>query len=175
MKLFFLTLLSVFSFSSFAQLNDNFTDGDFTTNPTWSGDDSVFTVVSNQLRSNKVMTNSTFYLSTANTTATNCQWEFLVNLKFATSSTNYVDVYLSSDQSNLKSTTINGYFVRIGNTNDDVSLYKKTAGAGLILIDGLNGLISSSSNNIVKIKVTRDNANVFTLFDDFGSTGTYAS
>ena len=166
--LFFLFASSIVS----AQVSDNFSDGDFTTNPTWSGDDSVYTIVSNKLRSNKTIASSTFYLSTPSTLATNCQWEFWVNLQFNTSSANFVDIYLSSDQANLMAATINGYFVRLGNTTDDVCLYKKVNGTATKIIDGLDGILNTSTTTL-KVKVVRDASNNFTLSRDIGATGNY--
>jgi hypothetical protein len=43
------------------------------------------------------------------------QWEFFIDLRFATSGANYVDVYLMSDAADLTSGA-NGYFLRIGGT-----------------------------------------------------------
>ncbi|MDQ3047088.1 MAG: hypothetical protein M3R27_06030, partial [Bacteroidota bacterium] len=57
----FFTFLSTFSF---AQLSDNFSDGDFTSSPVWSGDNADWTVVSGQLRSNSSVASYGFYLST---------------------------------------------------------------------------------------------------------------
>ena len=100
---------------SLGQISDNFTDGNYTSSPTWASSATTdFTVVSGQLTSANTTTNSNFYISTSNTLVTNCQWEFYVNLQFNTSSTNYVDIYISSDVSNLQAASINGYFVRIG-------------------------------------------------------------
>lgn len=166
--LFFLFASSILS----AQVTDNFSDGDFTNTPTWSGDDSVYTIVTNKLRSNKTIASSTFYLSTSSTLATNCQWEFWVNLQFNTSSANYVDIYLTSDQANLMAATINGYFVRLGNTTDDVCLYKKVNGTATKIIDGIDGILNTS-NTTLKVKVVRDASNNFTLSRDMGATGNY--
>lgn len=163
-----------FLISSFllAQVNDNFSDGDYTANPTWNvSAASDFTVVSGQLKSANTTTNSTFYISTTNTLTSNCTWEFWVNLQFATSGSNYVDAYLMADNSNLTAANINGYFVRIGNTSDDICLYKSTAGTQTIIIDGVNATLSSSTNNLIKIKVTRTSANLFTLERDMTGTG----
>jgi hypothetical protein len=155
-----------------AQVSDNFSDGDFTANPVWTpGSMTDFAVTANQLKSGNTTANSVFHISTPNTLASNCTWEFWVNLQFATSGTNYVDAYLISDNSNLGAANINGYFVRIGNTADDICLYKSTAGAASILIDGVNAILSSSSNNLVKIKVTRTSANLFTMERDITGTG----
>jgi len=64
--------------SAQAQFTDDFTDGDFTANPAWSGDDALFTVVpdaippNNRLRSNSPGA-ATYYLSTPSTLAANAQ------------------------------------------------------------------------------------------------------
>ena len=53
MKLTLFSLLTTFSLSSsllVAQVSDNFDDGDFTTNPTWSGSTSDFEVLAGQLK-----------------------------------------------------------------------------------------------------------------------------
>ena len=96
--------------SIFGQFTDNFSDVDFTNNPTWIGDDSVFVVFDNignmQLRSNKTTASSSFYLATPSTQASNGQWEFFTRLAFNPSSANFVDVYLTADQSNLLSPII---------------------------------------------------------------------
>lgn len=173
MTRFFLIIFSYFSFTiSNAQVNDNFTDGDYTANPVWAPSAPTdFSVNAGQLKSANTTTNSNFYISTTNTLAANCVWEFWLNLQFATSGSNYVDVYLTADNSNLLSPTLSGYFVRIGNTNDDISLYKNTAGTQTVIIDGVNTSITSTTNNLIKIKVTRTTANLFTLERDMTGTG----
>ena len=157
-----------------AQVSDNFTDGNFTTGTQWTGDDSVFVVApvlaNNQLRSNKTITNSSFYLSTPNALINNCQWEFFANLQFNTSSANYVDVFLTSDNANLQAASSNGYFVRIGSTQDDICLYKRVAGLNTKIIDGLDA-VTNFSNNTVKIKVIRTAANDWSLARDMSGTG----
>lgn len=173
MKQIFTILSCLFFLQAFTQFTDDFSDGDFTSTPTWSGNDVLFTITAGELQSNSPVAD-TFYLSTPSTLAQNAQWEFFVNLKFSTSGANYTDVYLMADQADLTSTQ-NGYFVRIGNVNDDVSLYNVVAGDTNILINGTNGLVNSSSNNPLKIKVTRDASDLWTLSVDDGVTGTFAS
>jgi hypothetical protein len=158
---------------SFAQFTDNFSDGDYTAGPVWTPSAPTDFVVSagQQLQSNNTTASSTFYISTPSATATNCQWEFFVNLKLATSGTNYTDIYLTADNADLTNAALNGYFVRIGNTLDEICLYKNTAGTSAKIIDGADGIVASSSNNLIKIKVTRDVANLFTLYRDMSGTG----
>jgi hypothetical protein len=164
------SLLVFVASSTFSQVNENFSDGEFNINPTWNGDVSSFTVINEQLRSNNQTANSTFYISTPSTLATEAQWELFINLQFATSGSNYVDVYLTSDVQNL-STPNNGYFVRVGNTDDEISLYKVSAGTATEIIDGADDAVASSSNNLVKLKVTRDLNNNWTLKRDMTGTG----
>ncbi len=164
------SLLFPFLFS--AQISETFTDGDYTSNPTWTVSSATdFSVNAGQLKSANTTANSAFYISTTNTLTSNCTWEFWVNLQFSTSGANYVDAYLMSDNSNLLASTINGYFVRIGNSSDDISLYKSTAGTPSVIIDGVNSSVASSFNNLIKIKVTRTSANLFTLERDMTGTG----
>ncbi len=111
-----------------AQLVDNFTDGNFTASPIWLGNTADWIVNPTlQLQSNNTIASSTFFLSTASTMATTAQWDFFTNLTFNTSSTNYVDVFLTASASDLSLNTTTGYFVRIGNTTDEICLYKKDA------------------------------------------------
>lgn len=158
---------------SFAQLSDNFTDGDFTNTPTWMlSAQSDFTVSSNQLQSINTVTNSNFYISTTNTLAINCQWEFYVNLQFNTSSANFVDIYLTSDVDNLQAPNINGYFVRIGGTLDEICLYKRsgTLTSAIKIIDGVDG-ITNQNNSTLKIKVIRNSNQVWSLERDIVGNG----
>lgn len=169
--LFLFLFLASFSFS---QVQDDFSDNDFTLNPTWLGDDSVFVVADDggnlKLRSNKLIPSTSFYLATANTLVANTQFEFSLRLGFNTSSTNFVDIYLNSDQSNLMSAALNGYFVRIGGTSDEISLYKVVNGAIGEMIDGADGTTNVSNNNL-KIKVVCSATNDWSLERDITGTG----
>jgi hypothetical protein len=167
-----LTLIISCLCNSQAQLNETFTDGNFTANPAWVGGAADWIVNPTlQLQSNNLVLNSTYYLSTANALATTAQWDFYCNLTFNTSSTNYADVFLTASASDLTLNTTTGYFVRIGNTNDEICLYKKDA-AGTItrIIDGVDGS-TNTSNNTLKIRVVRNAANVWTLSRDLTGTG----
>ncbi|HSU28044.1 MAG TPA: lamin tail domain-containing protein [Chitinophagaceae bacterium] len=160
-----------------AQFIDNFNDGNFTASPVWSGNGSDWIVNgSSQLQSNNTTVNGAFYLSTANTLATTAQWEFYCQITFNPSSANYIDVYLTASAGDITLSNTSGYFVRIGNTNDEISLYRKDAsGTSTMIINGADGILNTSSN-MMKIKVTRDAANQWTLFRDLTGTGSsYAS
>ena len=165
-------LLLFFAMAASAQVTENFNDGDFTANPLWTGSASDWIVnTSFQLQSNNTVANSSFYISTANTLATEAQWEFYTKLSFNTSSANYTDIFLTASANDLTAATTNGYFVRIGGTLDEICLYKKSGSTSTKIIDGLDATTNSSSNTI-KIKVTRDAANQWTLYRDLTGAGT---
>lgn len=168
---FFCMMLSM-SFFTNAQLSENFNDGDFTANPAWSGGTSDFVVNSFlQLQSNNTVANSNYFLSTQNSLAASAQWEMYIQLNFNPSSANYIDVYLTASSSDLSATAATGYFVRIGNTDDEISLYRKDNNGTITkIIDGTNGILNSS-NNVMKIKVIRDAANQWILYRDISGTG----
>lgn len=164
-------LFFLFAFATQAQFTEDFSDGDFTTNPTWTSDTIKFQVNSGQLQSNSNTLNNTFYLSTPSAQALTAQWELYIKLDFSTSSANYVDIYLMADQQNLKS-SLNGYFVRLGGTPDEISLYRKDGSVITKIIDGLDGRSqSASSNNQIKLKVRRTATNDWILEDDITGTG----
>src|SRR5688572_24783606 len=104
-----LWLAMIFPFNAHvctAQFADSFSDGDFTSNPTWSPDNPVnWTIQNNQLRSNSGVASASFYITTPSAKALNAQWEFTVNLQFNTSSANYVDIFLTSGLADLTNAT----------------------------------------------------------------------
>ena len=156
-----------------AQFTDNFSDGDFTNNPTWIGGTTDWIVnTSFQLQSNNSVVNSTYYLSTASTKATTAQWEFFCQLNFNPSSANYIDVYLIASASDITQAATTGYFVRFGGTDDEICLYRKDNGIITKIIDGANGALNSSVSAI-KVKVLRDAVNQWKLVRDINGTGPF--
>jgi hypothetical protein len=91
-----------------------------------------------------------------------------------TSGLNYTDVFLTASTSDLTSNSTTGYFVRIGNTDDEIALYRKDGATSTKIIDGTNGT-TNNSDNILKIRVIRNASNLFTLFQDAGATGSFTS
>lgn len=166
--LYLLTLLPAPTL--YAQLAEDFSDGDLTENPTWLGTLSHWNVnAAGQLQTANTTANSTFYLSTVNELALEAQWEFTVRLQFNTSSANYVDVFLTASAADLTAASTTGYFVRIGNTADEVALYRKDNGSITKIIDGVDGL-TNNSDNTLRIKVLRAAAG-FVLYRDATGTG----
>lgn len=149
-----ITIACLVYIPSWAQLSDNFSDGDFNTNPEWGGNTSDFIVETEVLRLNAPAVTSTSYVSTASDISQEAEWSFWGKLDFNPSSNNYMKVYLMSDVADLTAVA-NGYFVKIGGAPDDISLYKVANGEETLLIDGVDGRVDLSSVE-VDILVTRD-------------------
>ena len=166
---YILTCLLLFvACNTHAQFEDNFSDGDFLSNPIWSGDDTNFEIDSNnKLHLLAPAVSDTSYLATTNNLMNDAEWTFKVDLDFGTSSANLAKVYLVSDQSDLTA-SLNGYFVMVGNTNDEVSLYRQDGLGHTEIIDGVDGFINSNPVE-VRVKVIRDlNGNWTLLADNTG-------
>jgi hypothetical protein len=142
-----------------AQFVDDFSDGDFTSNPTWSGEDTKFEVNgSNELHLNAPAVTEDAYLSTPSGAIENATWEFLVRMDFGPSSSNNSEIYLVSDQADVTG-PVNGYFVRIGGESPvadaKITLQRADAGSGDVIISSLAGMAAQDSVNM-RVKVTRD-------------------
>ncbi len=163
-----LLLLFLFPLTAAAQLAETFADGDFTKTPAWTGDASGFVVASQVLQSNGPATTGTqLQLVTPCQASTGTSWEFWANLKLATSSANLADVWLLASQPDLRSPATTGYFVRLGGTDDEVSLFRKdSARSATVIIDGQNGTLASTTNNVVRVRVTRSLQGQWTLARD---------
>ncbi|UOQ78609.1 lamin tail domain-containing protein [Hymenobacter sp. 5516J-16] len=172
-KVLFLALF-LSAVSARAQLTDTFADANFTQNPTWTGDAAAFQINSaQQLQTNgPAVTGTEIQLVTPCTATTGTTWEFWANLKLATSGGNYADVWLMADQADLKASGTKGYFVRLGGTADEVSLFRQDAtGSPVYVVNGQDGTLGSTTNNLVRVCVTRTTQHVWTLERDLtGST-----
>ena len=153
-----------------AQVLDDFSDGDFTANPVWSGDAPEWEILGGRLHLNAPAVAATSHLSTPSVAINNATWEFNVELTANPSSTNFVEIFLTSDLSNLEGPAT-GYLVRCGNTTDEISLYYCNAGTKTEIIDGLDGRLNIT-NPIFKVKVTRTAGGFWELYTDMTGTGT---
>lgn len=153
----------------FAQVADNFSDGDLTSNPTWLGHTDKFVITGGQLQLVAPPLADISYLYVESHSIDQASWEFYCKLFFNPSSSNYARVYLVSDQADL-SDALNGYYVMIGNTADEVSLYKQTGTTKTKIIDGGDGRLNLSAPE-VRVKVTRDKSGSWKLYTDVGNTG----
>lgn len=173
MRYYLTVLFFVVSRLSLAQFSDDFADGDFTSSPTWSGMTANFEINSlKQLHLLAPAADDTSYLSVP-TTSLVTTWDFYVQMDFNPSSSNLTRVYLVSDNANLKG-ALNGYFVMLGNTTDEISLYRQTGTTITEILDGTDGLLNTATVG-VRVKITRDGAGNWEVLRDITGGNTYTS
>ena len=173
-KQFFLLVFILSGQMLIAQVNDSFTNGNFTVNPMWNGDAVDYEVdASFMLHLNAPVQTDTSYLSIPSEAINNATWEFFVQMTFNPSSGNYSKVYLVSDQANLKG-NLSGYFIKIGNTADEISLYRQDGLAETKIVDGFDGRVNTNPVNVA-VKVTRDNVGNWEVLSDVTGGTTYVS
>lgn len=165
-KAYGLLIFLFFPLWAVAQFADNFGDGNFTSNPPWVGDADIFIVESGVLRLNDTQAGQS-YLATQSHIALETQWDFWVRLAFTPSNNNHPKIYLVSDAQNLKG-PLNGYFIQIGRDGGDnkrLYLFRQDGEATIELLAGSQNL-ASSTNNIMRIRVTRDQDGRWELWAD---------
>jgi hypothetical protein len=160
--LIFMYFLPLFSFG---QVLDDFSDGNFTENPSWSGTTGNFKINEYfQLQSN-APTTSVSYLFTPSEAFYDAQWQAWFKINYSTSSSNYSAFYIiSSSPDNVG----NAYFVKIGDTQDDVSLWRQQGTSKIKIIDGTDKRTDGTQVEIL-VKVTRDSLGNFSLFSKLPS------
>lgn len=157
-----LFLIIFLPFYCLGQVNETFLDNNFTDNPRWSGSESNFQVnAASQLQS-KATTTSTSYLFTPSQAFAEAVWECWVKINYSTSSSNYASIYLTSDNNDIAN-GCRGYYVQIGGTNDEVSLYVQEGTKKTKLIDGTDKRTDGTTVEI-RIKVTRSEDGTFKLY-----------
>ena len=148
-----------------AQVSDDFEDGDFTQNPSWTGTQSLFKInTSKQLQLNDAQEGEAF-LTTTNAMAINTEWRFWVKLSFSPSSNNNARFYLISDKEDITQ-PLNGYFLQLGESgsSDAIELFRQSGNDVQSVCRGTEGLIASSFT--LRIKVIRDTDGLWKVFAD---------
>ncbi len=154
----FLVFLVFFSSVSvlFAQFSDDFSNGNFTEDPSWVGDHDKFIVDDGVLRLYDDDAGMA-WLSTQSQVVANTQWDFWLRIGFTPSDNNHPRIYLVSDKADL-SGPLNGYFIQVGKTGGDnkrIFFCRQDGTEETVLITGHMN-VAEGSNNIMRIRVFRD-------------------
>lgn len=167
--IFLLVLLPAFCM---AQFEDDFADGDFSSNPAWTGDINQFTVnPAFQLQLNSqgeaVSSLSSVYAMNGET-----EWRFWIKLAFSPSGSNFARVYLASDVTDLKS-PLNGYFLQFGEagSSDAIELFSQQQTTLTSVCRGTEGMIAASFE--LGIKVRRNQSGNWEIQVDETGVGAY--
>ncbi|MFP4469334.1 MAG: lamin tail domain-containing protein [Bacteroidales bacterium] len=156
-------------------MTDDFSDGDFLQNPSWTGDVEDFLVNDDfQLQVNADPESAPAHLSTGFTMLQENEWRFWIRLAFSPSANNFARVYLISDQQNTEG-SLNGYFLQFGESGSDdaIELYRKQGETETLICRGTDGAIASSFEMAVRIR--RNSGGDWTLETDPTGTGAYVA
>jgi gliding motility-associated-like protein len=150
----------------FGQVQDDFSDGDLSSNPQWLGDTAAFYVSGMGHMQTKMSTKTdTCFLTTASTINLNTTWEFQLKLLFDPSTSNYARVCLLADAASLDK-SLNGYFLQIGESGntDSYDLYRQKGNSLIKIIDGPPMPRLKTDTLFTKIKITRASDGRWSLF-----------
>lgn len=167
---FYFSFLFLSCTCAFGQLVDNFSDGNFSSNPAWVGDASDFLIsASNKLQLNGPAATDTSYLSTPNTLINNAEWQMDVNMDLQPSTSNLLRIFLTANNSNLK--IADGYILKIGETGsiDGLIFSKRVGGTETQLVKMMDSQLADTPN--IRIKVIRDNIGNWSFFAKNYKTG----
>ncbi len=167
LRLLFVSLI-IFPLFGFSQFVDDFSNGNFTSNPPWVGDCERFIVEQQVLRLYDDRAGMA-QLSTMSRSIHNTQWDFWVRLAFIPSDNNHARVYLVSDEPDL-SVPLHGYFLQVGKTGTDnkrLFFFRQDGQEEVLLLTGTSNL-ATASNNIIRIRVFRDSEGNWELLADPG-------
>lgn len=177
MRKFLLFLLIINFKVGLAQVIDGFTDGNFSKNPTWSGDNNLFEInTDKQLQTKTNTLSKSAYLSTLNNLSLNAKWEFYIKMGFDPSTSNQVRIYLTSDNANL-SQPLNGYFIMIGQSGaaDSYNLYKQNGTSITKIISGVAKPRAKPAELNARVLVKRNEKGDWELQTAIDGSSTYIS
>lgn len=171
MRAFYIFLL-FFPLISFAQLTDNFSDGDFTNNPTWQGNLDFFKVNSNFQVQLDQSEDGLAYLSVPFSLTDSLEWNFSIRLAFSPSGSNNARVYLMANQANLTE-SLNGYYLQFGEalSDDAIELFQQNGTEIQSICRGTNSRLASAFD--IDVKVTYSTDAQWTVFVDWDKNGNF--
>jgi len=158
---------------AWSQCEDDFSDGDFTNNPVWTGSTANYTINSGVLELDDLSGSSQSALVTACSvpSMSNREWRIWIDQNLAGSASNQTRIYFASNgpalsYSGTGSAGVEGYFLLFGEAlSADVIRFYYDDGVNTTLI--ASGQTSIASAFEVRIKMTVDATNSWTLSADF--------
>jgi len=161
-----------------AQVEDDFSDGDFTSNPSWTGDPGHFRITSSTAVPQEMRPalqldapeagNSC--LSVPWSFSGDLEWQFWIKLSMNTSSGNYARFYLLSNTAGLKG-ALEGYFLQVGGAEDSVFFCKQDSLETSSIFRFASAFTGNSTNSL-RFRITRDYQGLWKFYCD--SLGGYA-
>lgn len=165
-QILLLILILIFSISLFAQLSEDFSDGNFSANPTWLGDGNNFIVNGDGELQLNTSGADTSVLYTAVEMPDSTTWEIDFKMDFAPSNNNRLRIYLQSSTTNFPD--VDGYFLKIGESGatDRLTLFRSDAGNKTEIAAATEGALGNDPA-IAKVKITRSKTGDWAIFANY--------
>ncbi|HOW24138.1 MAG TPA: lamin tail domain-containing protein [Bacteroidales bacterium] len=168
MKKIFLFIFLAVAFFAKAQLADDFADGNFTADPSWSGDSERFRINADHQLQLFDSGSGTAMLATASYLFDSTEWQFHIRLGFSPSSNNFARIYLASDQADLTG-MLNGFFLQFGEqgTSDAPELFRQEGLTTYPICRGTDGSIAQAFALNIRVTHLSDGSwNIFSAPGD---------
>jgi len=159
-------LLLVFQ-SLTAQLAEDFSDGNFTTNPTWNGDEGDFIVNGDfRLQLDSPTAPDTSLLYSAVEIPDSAVWEMEFNMNFAPSGNNRLRIFLQANTTNFPD--VNGYYLQVGESGaeDALTLFRSDGTSQSQVAKATLGTLSTAPA-MAKVRVQRSNNGDWAIFANY--------
>src|ERR1035437_2545611 len=140
--------------NGFAQINEDFSDPDLTTNPCWTGTLSDFEINAYHQLHLKTSGADTSFLSTPLICTSGMEWKFWVHLSFSPSENNNARIYLIADNA-IPTLSNKAFYIQLGEarSSDAIELFYKEGPSTHEVCRGTAGLIANPFS--VRIRVVR--------------------
>lgn len=159
---------------AFAQLQDDFSDGDFTSNPTWTGTSSNYAVNNGVLELNDQSGSggqSALSASCNLTSLLNQEWRIWIDQNLAGSASNQSRIYFASNGAALSytgtgSSGVEGYYLLLGEalSGDVIRIYFDDGTNTTLLASGQTSIATGWQ---ARLKITVDNSSNWSIAADF--------
>jgi len=154
MRLKLILAFCLLQFNAAAQINEDFSDPDLTSNPCWTGTFNDFEVNAYHQLHLKNSGFDTSYLSTPLTCTSGMEWKFWVHLSFSPSENNNTRIYLIADNA-IPTLSNKAFYIQLGEARslDAITLFYKEGSTTHEVCRGTAGLIANTFS--VRIRVVR--------------------
>lgn len=158
-----LSVILLYAVATRAQFVEDFSDGDYTSEPVWSGIYANFAVNPWKQLQTKAQQASYSWLVTPCRVNHRAEWTFWCRVATVPTAYNWLRFYLISDAENPQYG--NGWYVQVGGANKNITLDRQTHGNIETLIENetRKQLIAQEDNKLF-VRVTLDENGVFELY-----------
>lgn len=157
----------------FAQINDRFSDGNFSENPAWTGNISDFEV-NQQLQLQLKSTGSdTSVLFTRNSRIQKTEWSWWMKLSFNTSVNNYARIYFVADTHEVKKIN-RALYLQVGGADDSISVYSQINNSCKKILT-VPKYQTNNSTNYMRIKIISSDQGIWNMYIDTTGGSSYFS